>query len=101
VRGWLVARTSSLLGGEAHEHGALVLTIELDVARGGWVLGLTSPPLWGVGAHEEEPVYSQVVMPVAAYENNETDEYLNALLAIHFEHLGLLYTGWGILDPGW
>jgi hypothetical protein len=96
-----MSRMFSLLDGEAHEHGDLVLTIEFDVGLGGWVIGLTSPPLWGVGAHREQSVYSQVVMPFAAYENNETDDYLNALLAIHFERLGLLYTGWGILDPGW
>jgi hypothetical protein len=81
----------SLLDGEAHEHGDLVLTIEFDVARGGWIIGLTSPPLyWG----NQERMYSQVVMPLAAYQNDETYDYLDCLLAIHFEQLGLLYTGW-------
>ena len=83
----------SLLDGEAHEHGDLVLTIEFDVARGGWIIGLTSPPLYRAD-DEWERAYSQVLMPVAAYENDETYEYLNCLLAIHFERLGLLYTGW-------
>jgi hypothetical protein len=80
----------SLPDGEAHEHGDLVLTIEFDVTRGGWIIALASPPLyWGNG----ERIYSQVVMPVAAYENDETYEYLDCLLAIHFERLGLLNTG--------
>jgi hypothetical protein len=83
----------SLLDGEAHEHGDLVLTIEFDVARGGWIIGLTSPRLYWAD-DERERVYSQVLMPVAAYENDETYEYLDCLLTIHFERLGLLYTGW-------
>jgi hypothetical protein len=82
----------SLLDGEANEHGDLVLTIEFDVTRGGWIIGLTSPPLYWAD-DERERVYSQVLMLVAAYENDETYEYLDCLLAIHFERLGLLYTG--------
>jgi len=38
-------------------------------------------------------MYSQVVMPLAAYQNDETYNYLDCPLAIHFERLGLLYTG--------
>jgi hypothetical protein len=86
----------SLLDGEAHEYGDLVLTIEFDVARGSWIIGLTSPPLWAMGLNvpHKERVYSQVLMPVAAYENDETYEYLASLLGIHFQRLGLLNTGW-------
>jgi hypothetical protein len=32
-----MSRMFSLLDGEAHEHGDLVLTIEFDVGLGGWV----------------------------------------------------------------
>lgn len=86
----------SLLDGEAHEYGDLVLTIEFDVARASWIIGLTSPPLWAMGGNlpHEEWVYSQVLMPVAAYENDEIYEYLASLLGIHFERLGLFRTGW-------
>jgi hypothetical protein len=79
------------LDGEAHEHGDLVLTIEFDVGTGGWIIGLTSPPLYW---SNEERVHSQILMRLAAYENHEVDEYLDCLLAIHFERLGLLTTGW-------
>jgi hypothetical protein len=48
----------------------------------------------GLNRTDEERVYSQVLMPVAAYENDETYEYLACLLGIHFERLGLLYTAW-------
>jgi hypothetical protein len=84
----------SLLDGETHEYGDLVLTIEFDVSRGSWIIGVTSPPLWVMGHNwtHGERVYSQVLMPAAAYENDETHEYLAGLLAIHFERLGLLYT---------
>jgi len=86
----------SLLDGEIHEYGDLVLNIEFDVGRGSWIIGLTSPPLWAMGRSwtHGERVYSQVLMPVAAYENDETYEYLACLLGIHFERLGLLNTGW-------
>jgi hypothetical protein len=85
----------SLLDGETHEYADLVLTIEFDVRRGSWIIGLTSPPLWVMGHNwtHGERVYSQVLMPVAAYENDETREYLGSLLAIHLEHLGL--PSWG------
>jgi hypothetical protein len=36
----------------------------------------------------------KIILPLAAYERGNVDEYLDALLAIHFDHLGLLYTGW-------
>jgi hypothetical protein len=48
----------------------------------------------GLNWRDEERVYSQVLMSVAAYENDETYEYLACLLGIHFERLGLLNTGW-------
>jgi|AmaraimetFIIA100_FD_contig_101_818636_length_1318_multi_10_in_0_out_0_2 hypothetical protein len=75
----------SLLDGETHEYGDLVLTVEFDVGRGSWIIGLTSPPLWAMGHNltHGERVYSQVLMPVAAYENDETYEYLACLLGIH------------------
>jgi hypothetical protein len=84
----------SLLDGETHEYGDLVLTIEFDIDRGSWIIGLTSPPLWAMSSNwqDSERVYSQVLMPVAAYENDETDDYLDCLLATHFERLGLVYT---------
>jgi hypothetical protein len=86
----------SLLDGETHEFGDLVLTIEFDVDRVSWIIGLTSPPLWAMAFNwpHSERVYSQVLMPVAAYESDETFEYLADLLAIHFERLGLFNTGW-------
>jgi hypothetical protein len=34
----------SLLAGETHEFGDLVLTIEFDVDRGSWIIGLTLLP---------------------------------------------------------
>jgi hypothetical protein len=37
-----MSRMYSLLDGEAHEHGDLVLTIEFDVGMEGWIIGLTS-----------------------------------------------------------
>jgi hypothetical protein len=51
------------LDGEAHEHGDLVLTIEFDVGTGGWIIGLTSPPLYW---SNEERVHSQILMRLAA-----------------------------------
>jgi hypothetical protein len=87
---------SSLLDGETYEHGSLQLTIEFDLDRQGWVVDLTSPPLWntGHGSTRENTVHSQILIPFAAYEKGDVDDYLNALLALHFEHLGLLDTGW-------
>jgi hypothetical protein len=81
----------ALLDGETHEYGDLVLTIEFDVGRGSWIIGLTSPPLWAMGHSWTygERVYSYVLMPVVAYENDEVYEYLACLLAIHFKRLGL------------
>jgi hypothetical protein len=81
----------SLLDGEAHEYGSLRLTIAFDVEQGGWIVGLTSPPLWDFGQHwtHEHRVYSQILIPAAAYENGEVDDYLTSLLAIHLERLGL------------
>jgi hypothetical protein len=77
----------SLLDGETHEYGDLVLTIEFDVSRGSWIIGLTSPPLWAMGHNwtHGERVYSQVVIQ----SNGETYEYLACLLGIHFEHTHL------------
>lgn len=85
----------SLLAGETHEFGDLVLTIEFDVDRGSWIIGLTSPPLWAMSLNwpHSERVYSRVMMPLAAYENDETYDYLACLLAIHFERLGLCIQG--------
>ena len=39
-------------------------------------------------------LFSKVVVPVADYERGDIETYLDALLAIHFERLGLLHTGW-------
>ena len=96
VAGRLAVSRYSLLDGEAHEYDDLVLTIDFDVGRGSWIIGLTSPPLWAMGLNvpHKERVYSQVLMPMAAYENDETYDYLARLLGIHFERLGLLNTGW-------
>jgi len=84
----------SLLDGEAHEYGDLVLTIDFGVAPESWIIGLTSPPLWATGLNVpyKECVYSQVLMPVAAYENEETYEYFATLLGIHSQRPSLLNT---------
>ena len=80
---------------EVYEEGVLGLAIEFSVERQGWVLDLISPPLWDIGAGPPHHlVHTQIVLPLAAYDQDIVDEYLDALLAIHFDHLGLLYTGW-------
>jgi hypothetical protein len=73
---------------EVYQEGELQLTIEFSVEHLGWVLDLASGP---DPAHR---VHSQIVLPFAAYEQGTVNEYLDALLAIHFDRLGLLYTGW-------
>jgi len=73
---------------EFYREGMLQLTIEFAVEHQGWILGLASGP------DPDHLVHSQIVLPLAAYEQGNVDEYLDALLAIHFDHLGLLYTGW-------
>jgi hypothetical protein len=80
---------------ETYEDTLLVLTIEFDLARAGWVVSLTSGLLWDLGQRltHDEPVYSEILIPFAA-GTGEVDEYLNSLLLIHFERLGLLSTGW-------
>jgi hypothetical protein len=79
----------SLLDGEAHEYDDLVLTIDFDLGRGSWIIGLTSPPLWVMGHNwgYGERVYSQVLMPLAAYQNDQTYEYLACLLETHLGRL--------------
>jgi hypothetical protein len=83
---------------EFYREGPLGLTIGFNADRGGWVLELASPPLWMFMADPTAPrpplLFSQVVVPVAAYESGDIEAYLDALLAIHFERLGLLHTGW-------
>jgi len=73
---------------EFYREGTLQLTIEFAVEHQGWILGLASGP------DPDHLVHSQIILPLAAYEQGNVDEYLDALLAIHFDHLGLLYTGW-------
>ena len=73
---------------EFYREGMLQLTIEFAVEHQGWILGLASGP------DPDHLVHSQIILPLAAYEQGNVDEYLDALLAIHFDHLGLLYTGW-------
>jgi|KBSSwiStaDraftv2_1062776.scaffolds.fasta_scaffold60066_2 hypothetical protein len=73
---------------EFYREGMLQLTIEFAVEHQGWILDLASGP------DPDHLVHSQIILPLAAYEQGNVDEYLDALLAIHFDHLGLLYTGW-------
>jgi hypothetical protein len=73
---------------EFYREGMLQLMIEFAVEHQGWVLDLASGP------DQDHLVHSQIVLPLMAYELGNVDEYLDALLAIHFDHLGLLYTGW-------
>jgi hypothetical protein len=80
---------------EVYQEGSLQLTIEFALERQGWVLDLTSPPLWETRPDPTpQLVHTQIVIPLTAYEQGAVDEYLDALLAIHFDQLGLLYTGW-------
>jgi hypothetical protein len=83
-----VTRRDFLLDKEVHVHGTLVLTIEFDLEQGGWIVGLTSPPLWDISQFlTNERIYSQVVIPVAEYENEGVDRSLDDLLRIHFERI--------------
>ncbi len=85
-----MSRRDFLITNEVYREGSLVLTIEFDFEQGGWVVGLTSPPLWDLDQlFTHEQVYSQIVIPTAEYENEEADKYLDSLLEIHFERLCL------------
>jgi hypothetical protein len=75
---------------EVYQEGALDLVIDFSVERQGWVLHLISPRWWHFGPL----VHTQIVLPLSAYEQGSVDEYLDALLALHFDQLGLLQTGW-------
>jgi hypothetical protein len=94
------SRREFLLDKEVHQQGLLVLTIEFDLEQGGWVLGLTSPPLWDLDQFwSNERIYSQVVIPTAEYENEGADSALESLLQIHFERLGLPHGALPIWRP--
>ena len=81
---------------EVYRDGAVELTVELDLDGHGWSVELASPPVWASEQMGEagDLVSSRVLIPFAAYETRDVDEYLDALLAIHFERLGLLQSGW-------
>jgi len=80
---------------EVYQEGALDLVVDFSVERQGWVLHLISPPLWeSFSRPSQHLIHTQMVLPLSAYEQGIVDEYLDALLAIHFDRLDLLYTGW-------
>ena len=69
--------------------------IDFSVERQGWVLHLISPPWWDSGSWPPQHlIHTQIVLPLSAYEQGIVDEYLDALLAIHFDRFDLLSTGW-------
>jgi hypothetical protein len=74
---WLPTRE-----GAEHE---LTLTISLDVEEHGWLVEMTTP---GLGV-SDTPVYSRIVIPMCAIEQDRTNEYVNALFAMHLRFLGL------------
>jgi hypothetical protein len=86
-----VSRLRSSLETEHYEHEWLRLTIQFDLAQGGWVVGLSSPR--SSAANSEDPwkdrIYSQVLIPAADFAGGKTEEYLADLLAMHLERLGL------------
>jgi hypothetical protein len=66
----------------------LKLTISLDVEGGGWLVEMTTP---GLGA-SDTPVYSRIVIPMWAIEQDRTDEYVDALFRMHLRFLGVQVT---------
>ena len=81
---------------EVYRDGAVELTVELDLDGQGWSVAFASPPLWAseqMGSAGDQ-VHSRVLIPFTVYETGIVDEYLDALLAIHFERLGLLQSAW-------
>ena len=80
--------------------GSLVLTIEFDLERGAWVVGLSSPVLWDLGqTWTTDRVYSQILIPLAVFENEDIGEYLDTLLKLHFERLALPHGALPIWRP--
>jgi hypothetical protein len=66
----------------------LKLTISLDVEGGGWLVEMTTPSI-GI---DDEPVYSQILIPMSAIEQDRTDEYIDALFSMHLTFLGIKRT---------
>jgi hypothetical protein len=54
------------------------------VTGGGWLIEMTTSPCLPGG----EPTYSSIVIPMHAIEQDATDAYLDALLALHLRCLG-------------
>jgi hypothetical protein len=74
---WLPARDGAGL--------ELALTITLDVDSGGWLLEMTTPAFGATGT----PVYSRIVLPMAAIEQGATDGYVDALFQMHLRFIGV------------
>jgi hypothetical protein len=63
----------------------LRLSIGFDIERGGFLVELTTPS----SGPDDAPVYSQTVITLAAIEQGQMDEKLDALLAMHLRFLGI------------
>jgi hypothetical protein len=61
-----------------------MLTIDLDVDGGGWLIEMTTP----ASGLNDAPIYSRIMIPMAAIEQSRTDEYIDTLFAMHLKLLG-------------